>query len=76
MEARVIVTGITYVGILCNISYAGMRAQGEDRTRHWRKAAFIGGFPSTCVSWWFIPLGGGRAFGIDCPPRPKNVEMK
>lgn len=54
---------------LANISYAGMRAQGQDKTWGWRKIAFVWGFPSTFITYLFVEYGGKRAYGIDLPTK-------
>ncbi|MEY2937410.1 MAG: hypothetical protein RL033_8159 [Pseudomonadota bacterium] len=59
--------GVTGIWVLCNVSYAGMRAQHHP-SRGWRIAAFIGGFPGTLVSYFSIEEGSSRAYGVRLPP--------
>jgi hypothetical protein len=61
-------TGVSALWILANISYAGMRAQGNS-SFGWRCIAFICGFPGTLISFFAIRENGCRAYGIDLPRR-------
>jgi hypothetical protein len=60
--------GVGALWILANISYAGMRAQGNP-SFGWRCVAFIFGFPGTLISLLAIREKGERAYGIDLPRR-------
>jgi len=66
-------TGVSALWILANVSYAGMRAQGN-RNRFWRILAFIFGFPGTLLSFIVVPKGGERAYGVDLPKKPAPRE--
>ena len=66
-------TGVSGLWILANISYAGMRAQGN-RNLFWRILAFICGFPGTLLSLIVVPRGGERAYGVDLPKKPAPWE--
>jgi hypothetical protein len=59
-------TGGSGLGLLCNISYAGMRAQDQP-SRGWRITAFIFGFPGTLITYFAVPEGHHRAYGIELP---------
>ena len=52
--------------VLCNFSYAGMRAQNSP-SEGWRIAAFIFGFPGTLVSYFSVVEGSNRAYGVQLP---------
>ncbi len=67
-EDRVYTGGASALWILANISYAGMRAQGNPH-RGWRILSFIFGFPGTLVSFLAVEEDGERAYGIDLPRR-------
>ena len=56
--------GVSAIWVLANVSYAGMKAQGS-RSWGWRIIAFILGFPGTLLSFFVIPEGGERAYGVD-----------
>lgn len=64
--SRVGDTGASGIWILANISYAGMRAQGN-RNSGWRILAFIFGFPGTLLSFIAVDENSERAYGIDLP---------
>jgi hypothetical protein len=49
-----------------NVSFAGMRAQ-NNRSVLWRTLAFIFGLPGTIVTFFAVPEGSDRAYGIDLP---------
>lgn len=66
--SRVGNTGISGLWLLANMSYAGMRAQGN-RNKGWRILAFIFGFPGTLVSFLAVDENSERAYGIDLPRR-------
>ena len=59
-------TGVSALWILANLSYAGMRAQ-DSASKAWRIVAFIFGFPGTLVTFFAVPEGGERAYGIQLP---------
>jgi hypothetical protein len=59
--------GVGAIWVLCNISYAGMRAQANPNTGGWRVLAFIFGLPGTIVTFFAVGAGSGRAYGIDIP---------
>ena len=61
-------TGVSAIWILANISYAGMRAQNSQSTG-WRILSFIFGFPGTLITYFVVPEGGERAYGIDIPKK-------
>lgn len=61
-------TGAYGIWILANVSFAGMRAQGN-RSHWWRFFAFIFGFPGTLVTYLAVDEGSDRAYGIDLPKR-------
>jgi len=61
-------TGANGLWVLCNVSYAGMRAQNHS-SRGWRAAAFIFGLPGTVLTYFVVTEGSDRAYGIDLPPR-------
>lgn len=63
----VVSNGVGGVWVLCNVSYAGMRAQNHP-SGGWRAAAFIFGLPGTLVSYFAVKEGEGRAYGIRLPP--------
>jgi hypothetical protein len=65
---RVARGGIKGVWVLGNISYAGMRAQGNP-ARGWRILAFVGGFPGTLLSYLAVAERSNRAYGIVLPDR-------
>jgi uncharacterized membrane protein YhaH (DUF805 family) len=69
---RVRDTGASGLWILANISYAGMRAQ-DSPSQGWRIVAFIFGFPGTLLSFFVVPEGGERAYGVDVPRRRSEV---
>ena len=50
-------TGGSGLWILANISYAGMRAQGNPHSG-WRTLAFLLGMPGTILSLIFVEEGG------------------
>ncbi len=62
---------LTYIGPLCNISYAGMRAQNSTNNRA-RTLSFIGGFPFTVISYYIVEEGSNRCFGVDIPSYNKT----
>jgi hypothetical protein len=62
------VTGVSGLWVLCNISFAGMRAQNSP-SKGWRILAFIFGFPGTLISFFAVKEGSERAYGIDIPRR-------
>jgi hypothetical protein len=59
-------TGISGLWVLANISFAGMRAQ-NNRSVLWRTLAFILGLPGTIVTFFAVPEGSDRAYGVDLP---------
>ena len=59
-------TGISGLWVLANISFAGMRAQ-NNRSVLWRTLAFIFGLPGTIVTFFAVPEGSDRAYGVDLP---------
>jgi hypothetical protein len=59
-------TGISGLWVLANISFAGMRAQ-NNRSVFWRTVAFVFGLPGTIVTFFVVPEGSDRAYGIDLP---------
>src|SRR5262245_20589847 len=61
-------TGANGLWVLCNVSYAGMRAQ-NNTSRGWRTAAFIFGLPGTLITYLAVVEGSERAYGVDLPPR-------
>jgi hypothetical protein len=71
-QDRVVKTGVSGVWVLCNISYAGMRAQNHP-SRGWRIAAFIFGLPGTIVTYFAVREGAHRAYGVKLPPSPPAV---
>ena len=60
------VGGVSGLWVLANLSYAGMRAQ-DNKSRSWRMAAFLFGFPATLVTYFVVEEGRGRAYGVDLP---------
>jgi hypothetical protein len=66
---RVSDTGASALWLLANFSYAGMRAQNHP-SAGWRVVAFIFGFPGTLLSYFLVPEGGERAYGVEIPRRP------
>jgi hypothetical protein len=60
---------VSGIWVLANISYAGMRAQGNP-SRGWRIAAFIFGLPATIVTYVVVKERSERAYGIDIPRKP------
>jgi hypothetical protein len=64
--------GISGLWVLCNVSYAGMRAQGSPSSG-WRGLAFFFGLPGTLVSFFAVAEGSNRAYGVHLPPRPPNA---
>ena len=64
-------TGVSAIWILANISYAGMRAQNSPSSV-WRVVSFIFGFPGTLISYFAVPEGKERAYGIDIPKKSQN----
>lgn len=56
--------GIGAVSTLANLSYAGMRAQGETDKEDARKYAFILGFPYSIVTYLAVDLGSNTAYGV------------
>jgi hypothetical protein len=67
-QTQIQVTGISGLWVLCNVSYAGMRAQNNP-SRGWRALAFIFGMPGTIVTFFAVKEGSDRAYGIDLPRR-------
>jgi hypothetical protein len=63
-------TGISWLWVLANISYAGMRAQNHPSVL-WRTLAFIFGFPGTIVTFIAVGKGSNRAYGVDLPRRER-----
>lgn len=61
-------TGVSAIWVLANISYAGMRAQNNP-SKGWRVLSFIFGFPGTLLTYFAVPEGGERAYGVDIPKR-------
>ena len=61
-------TGVSAIWILANTSYAGMRAQNSS-SKGWRVASFIFGFPGTLLTYFVVPEGGERAYGIEIPKK-------
>lgn len=59
--------GVNGLWVLCNVSYAGMRAQHDPDLGGWRVAAFIFGFPGTLVSYFAVKEGQCRAYGVRLP---------
>jgi hypothetical protein len=59
--------GVSGVWVLCNVSFAGMRAQNHP-SQGWRIAAFIFGFPGTLITILAVPEGECRAYGVQLPP--------
>lgn len=66
-------TGVSAVWILANISYAGMRAQ-KNPNRGWRILSFLFGFPGTLLTYFVVPEGGERAYGIDIPKKREDAQ--
>jgi hypothetical protein len=64
--------GVSGVWVLCNASYAGMRAQGSPSSG-WRALAFFFGLPGTLVSFFAVVDGSNRAYGVFLPPRPRKA---
>lgn len=64
--------GVSGVWVLCNVSYAGMRAQASPSSG-WRALAFFFGLPGTLVSFFAVAEGSNRAYGVFLPPRPPNT---
>ena len=67
-------TGISGVWMLANISYAGMRAQGNPNLG-WLIISFIFGFPGTLVSLLAIKEGSERAYGIDIVKKKPSAQQ-
>lgn len=59
--------GVSGLWVLCNVSYAGMRAQNYPELRGWRIAAFIFGLPGTLITYLFVKEGHCRAYGVRLP---------
>ncbi len=57
------ISGVGSLWVLCNLSYAGMRAQ--DQRGLWRTVAFVGGLPQTLLTFVAVDEGSERAFGVD-----------
>ncbi len=64
--------GGSAIWVLANLSYTGMRAQGNPSG--WRIAAFIFGFPGTLLSFFVVPEGGERAYGVDLPRKERPAQ--
>ncbi len=64
----VYITGISWIWVLANISYAGMRAQGHPSTG-WRIVSFMFGLPGTIITTFAVKEGGERAYGVDIPKK-------
>lgn len=60
-------SGVSGVWVLCNVSFAGMRAQ-DHPSAGWRTAAFIFGFPGTLITYFFVKEGECYAYGVQLPP--------
>jgi hypothetical protein len=64
--------GVSALWMLANISYAGMRAQ-NNRSGGWRILAFIFGLPGTILTFFAVPEGGERAYGIEIPTSRSSI---
>ena len=62
------------LSVLCNLSYAGMRAQGSPNSFP-RKCAFIGGFPGTLVSYFAVKEGSNKCYGVHLAPSPQQPQQ-
>ena len=62
--------GVSAIWVLTNFAYAGMRAQ--DNRSGWRVVAFIFGLPGTLLSFFVVPEGGERAYGVDLPRKDRS----
>ena len=62
-------TGVSGLWVLANISYAGMRAQGDVNTGGWRVLAFILGLPGSILTFFVVKEGTERAYGVDLPKK-------
>ena len=60
--------GSSAIWIFANISYAGMRAQGNP-SMWWRIISFIFGFPGTLLTLFVVEEGSERAYGIELPKK-------
>ena len=67
--------GVSAFYVLCNVSYAGMRAQNLEENKYWRYAAFIGGFGWSFATLITVQEGSKRAYGIDLPIN-KQIKYK
>lgn len=56
--------GMGSLSLLCNISYAGMRAQDRPETVIPRAITFIGGLPFTLVTYFAVDKGSNKTYGI------------
>jgi len=64
--------GIGYIGLLCNLAYTGMRAQNS-KNNNMRALAFVGGFPTTLVTYLCVEEGSERAYGVELPKKISTV---
>jgi hypothetical protein len=67
--------GLGYFGLLCNLSYAGMRSQNAQNDIG-RTVTFIGGFPGTLVTYFAVEEGSCRCYGVDLPSKKCNNDTK
>lgn len=61
-------TGVSALWILANFCFAGMRAQDHPSSA-WRIIAFLLGLPGTLLTWFLVPEGGERVYGVELPKR-------
>ena len=61
---KIVFRGFGYFGLLCNFSYAGMRAQNAQNDIG-RTITFIGGFPCSVVTYFAVEEGSNRCYGVE-----------
>jgi len=61
--------GVSGLWVLANVSYAGMRAQGDVNTGGWRALTFILGLPGSLLTLFCVRQGSERAYGVDLPKK-------
>ena len=60
--------GMGALSTLANISYAGMRAQGDEENNTKAVIAFVVGLPYTICTYVAVDEGSNKAYGIHLPP--------
>lgn len=57
---------VCYLGPICNLIYAGLRAQNSPNSIG-RLMAFMGGFPFSLLTYFVVGQGSNLCYGVHLP---------